>query len=1789
MEAIAVVGLGCVLPNALRASDFWTSVAAGRVSLSKVPARAWNHALYFHPDRSVADKTHCELGGFITDFVFDWRKYKVPPSDAQQVNPLQWMILEAGTQALSEVRNIPKESTSIILGATGLGWQRDSGMRIRLEDMLDAVRQSTEFRALPSSRQKELLELTAQRMREQLKEVSEDNVVGASASVACGRINMHFDLKGLHYSVDAGFASSLAALDLAVRGLRDGEFDLAVTGGVSEMLTPLELIAFSKMGGLSSQGLVLPFAERADGTLLGEGVAMLALKRLSDAERDGDTIYALVRGVGGSSDGRGKSLVAPRSEGQAMAMRRALEDAGVEPGSVQYVECHATGTQVGDASEVRALASVYTGAQTGSIALGSVKANIGHLRAGAGAAGLLKAVLSLHHGQIPPQPGVEHVNSKLELERTPFFVPHKAQPFRTGSVPRAAVSSFSFGGNNFHAVLEAYRPAGTPRKMPVASARAPQEPLAIIGLGGMFPGASNVKEFWQRLLEGHDATREIPRERWDIERYYDPERKDKAYTKLGCFLDELPKPSMEMRIPPAAWASLDPSHVLMLLCADEALKDAGFAPDKWNRDRVGMSFAFLPYQGKKFLADTRIHWAEFAHELRQTLEKSGLPADKREAVLRAAEEHYKKELPPITEDSLTGFLGSLNAGRIAHHYDFHGPHLVTDSACASAHSALHAAWKMLQHREADVVLTGGVWADMLPEFFIAACRFNALSAHGSHPFSSKADGFIPGEGAGVFVLKRLSDAERDGDSIHAVIRSVAGSSDGKGRSVLAPSEEGEATAMRRALAAARIPAMSVDLVECHGTGTALGDVTEARATAAAYSEGRTRPILLGTVKSNIGHLNAAAGTAGMMKATLALKNAFIPRSLKSEPHNPKIPAGAQVADTAHAWPQPADGGPRRVGVSAFGVGGANFHTILEEYRPSPKRPEPKKDDGSSDAGEPRLVAVAGADARACVERLDALCAWQGPLEDTRETPVGAFRVAITARSREELRKKRDHLRKAVEAGGELEFLAQSGIFAAGPDSPLRGATVAITFPGQGGQYANMLRPLAQAYPVVQRTLDEADRVYLRLTGRTLTGSFYTDDPKGYRQNDEDIHAAVFLVNVALFRLLLAHGIHADFLIGQSAGELAALVASGSISLDEGLRAIHSRTVAVLEMPTEDPGQMAALACPSEEVPELLAGLPGYATLAADNGPRACIVSADRQALPVLVERCTARGIECTVLAVSHGYHSELIGQARPAYQRVLEQLHFHKPSVCLISTIDAAPYGERPTHAYPAFLASQFVEPVRLRQALELAHKRGARLFIEAGPKWSLTQFTRETLKGKTHGAIASIHPKVGDMEQFKRLVGHAFVNGVGTLTANDGTPATAADVETALLQLPLEGLLEPASAMKVAIALGEEFGVDASVARIEDLRTFDSIIALVERLRAGAPASASAPVSTAAPVAPPPVPVLDAPEQDPEALEAEVRAVLLDNVVDKTGYPEDMLELELDLEADLGIDTVKQVDIFTRTREHFGVPRDPNRSLRDFNTLRKVIDHIVERVLTTAAAANAQPKARPSAPPAAASAPPVATPEELRASAHSRAPAPAAARPSTSPAPTAAVLSPAAFSAEGREELSEQVRAVLMRNVVEKTGYPEDMLELELDLEADLGIDTVKQVDIFTRTREHFGVPRDPNRSLRDFNTLRKVIDHIVERVQSSSATERAATAVHSAAASVSPAQVDPKGRSGQGGPRSVREALLALDLRRTGVKPEEIRKLGEAMSSALGTTAPDTGKVRTLGELAQHLVKEH
>jgi acyl transferase domain-containing protein len=1574
---IAVVGVGCVLPDAVGAAAFWQNLLDGRSALREIEDPAWMS--YFSADSNAEDRFYSLVSARIRKYSFDWKAFRIPPADVEQINPMQLMILDAGAQALGAVKQLPKETTGIIVGATGLGWQRDSGLRIRLAEMCEALAACDDLSQLPARQRDAIVAATRQALDARLKPVSEDNVVNASASVAAGRINMHFDLRGPHFAVDAGFASSLAALDTGVRLLRDGTLDLALVGGASELLTPLELVAFAKLGGLARTKLA-PFDAAAEGTLLGEGTALFALKRLDDAVRDGETIRAVVRGVGGSTDGRGKALVAPLADGQALAMRRAYADGDVEPSTVGFVECHATGTQVGDASEVRALATVF-GAQPHAVALGSAKPFVGHLRGGAGAVGMLRAVLALEHRQIPAQINFATPNPALELDATPFYVPTRLQrlePVGGAAVARAAVSAFGFGGNNFHAVLEAFdtrtppparpRSATTPPARPRSATTAPaREPIAIVGMGGSFPTGGDVASFWQSLVDGRDATREIPPERWSIDRHYDPDaaRRDTSYTRIGCFLPRLPEADPRWRIPPAALRTVDPGQLLVLRAAEEALADARFDAARWDRDRVGVMLAFLPYQGKKFLADIRVNFREFARELEAALAAAGVERATARSIVADTERRFKAGLPPISEDTMIGYLGSINAARVARQFGFHGPHFVVDSACASTHAALLTAVNALRQRTCDAVLSGGVWCDMQPEFFIAACRFQALSARGSRPFSDGADGFIPGEGAGIFVLRRLEDAERDGERIHAVLRSVAGSSDGRGRSVLAPKPEGEAMAMQRAIAEAGVAPDEVDYVECHGTGTALGDVTEIDACTRAYGERRARPLLVGSVKSNIGHLNAAAGVPALVKATIAVRDGVLPPSLKSQPPSSKIDFArgpVRVVSELTRWEAPP-GRPRRAGISGFGVGGSNMHMIVEQYLPRSQPSPATTRDGAAIAtgrAEPPLLSIAAAqapDLAGCVELLQVLAreaagkrgddylALLAHSQDAAARSTSGQRVAVVAARPEELSRRVELLRAVVARNGAPAPLQAQGVFVGRPDAAVK---VAVAFPGQGGQYANMLRDAMAMFPSIRGTLDEIDEHYRALCGRALSAAFLVDDAARWKQSDEDIHCAVFAVNVALYRLLVEYGLRADAAMGQSAGDLAALVAADVLPIADGLRAMRERTLAVLRLQTTDPGQMVALACGVERAAELIRELPGYAAIAADNAPSACIVSADGLAMTELLQRAGDAGIEATVLAVSHGYHSQLIAGACVPYRRVLSSLQFAPPRFDVVSSITGASIRGLTPAEYPAQLERQYVEPVRLRPAVETLYASGVRLFVECGPKWPLTAFIGQILGSRPHVAQATLHPKVGEVEQLQRALACLFVHGAGRLRPLAG--AEPAPTRQASSSRPVmsrsrkpsrDDLLDLLRNMQALIgefiARYEAHDGDDGPAASDDASTAAPI--------AAAPAARPAGTASAADDGDDTVIERDARPRAASGTFEDVRAFFVGRLVEKTGYPEDMLDLDLDLEADLGIDTVKQVAIMSETRAHFGLDVDQAFKLRDHNTIRKFVDYLVKRL----------------------------------------------------------------------------------------------------------------------------------------------------------------------------------------------------------------------------------------------------
>jgi acyl transferase domain-containing protein len=470
---VAIVGISAIVPGAADVRTFWENTLRGVDAIVEVPADRWDWRLYYDPDPKAADKIVSKWGGFVPDIPFDPLRYGMPPSSLPSIEPMHLLTLEAVRAALDDAgyrdRPFPRERTAVVLGAGGGAAQLAMGYAFRSYlPMLDAVAPGAGREAL-------------ERCGARLPEWTEDSFAGILLNVAAGRVANRFDLGGANYTVDAACGSSLAAAALAVRELESGAADMVILGGADTVQNPFTYLAFSKTQAFSPRGRCRPFDASADGIVISEAVAVVVLKRLADAERDGDRIYAVIKGLGASSDGRAKGLTAPRTEGQVRALRRAYAKAGVAPATVGYVEAHGTGTAAGDLAEVEALTEVFAGdrAPRNRCALGSVKSLIGHTKCAAGLAGLINAALALHHAVLPPTIGVVEPNPRANLDESPFHISVRARPWlhADGDYPRrAGVSAFGFGGTNFHAVLEAY--TGTPGEPPAPVRGWPAELLA---------------------------------------------------------------------------------------------------------------------------------------------------------------------------------------------------------------------------------------------------------------------------------------------------------------------------------------------------------------------------------------------------------------------------------------------------------------------------------------------------------------------------------------------------------------------------------------------------------------------------------------------------------------------------------------------------------------------------------------------------------------------------------------------------------------------------------------------------------------------------------------------------------------------------------------------------------------------------------------------------------------------------------------------------------------------------------------------------------------------------------------------------------------------------------------------------------------------------------------------------------------------------------------------------------------------------------------------------------------
>jgi acyl transferase domain-containing protein/NAD(P)-dependent dehydrogenase (short-subunit alcohol dehydrogenase family) len=924
---IAVVGLACRFPGAKNAEEFWDNILRDVDAVQKLPLSRFHRARYYDPKIGSYGKSYSDRGGLIDDHPFEAAEFGLSPKVVESTDIAHLWSLEVARDAFLDAgldrSALAGKNASVVLGhARGSMLTADMAYATAVEGLLDSIDDTF---LSPASKQQVIERVHASYPRR-----TEDGGIGTMTSGLAGLISHTFKLTGRHMVVDAACASSFAALDITMRALQRGRIDLALTGGASYS-QELSVIMFAQSRALSPDGSY-PFDRRANGFISSDGIGFFVLKRLDDALRDGDRIRAVIRGVGGSCDGKGRALWAPRKEGQILAMKRALESSRVDPRTIDLIEAHATSTPLGDRTELEAIEACFgeaVNARGRKILIGSVKGNIGHTREAAGAAGLTKAILAIEKRVLPPTGNFREPSPEIPWADLSCEVSTKARAWDAHDVRRAGVSAFGIGGLNYHVIVEEARASERRRSSKAKPTSGPLD-VAIVGVGGVFPGAKTADEFWANLAARKDVMCEVPVARWKKEIYH--QAGDRApyrtYSKRGAFVEGFAANWRRYKVPPKLVERNDPLQFMLLESALDALEDAKIDLEKIDRGRVAVIMGSV--FGSDFALELSL--AIRSEELAETI------AEFAPGKAAGALERLRARLPEINEDSSGSFSSSTLASRTSKTLDLMGPAYAIDAACASSLASLEAACELLATGAVDLAIYGGGDRAMRVQRYEGYCQFFALSKTDcARPFDARADGFLPGEGAAVLVLKRLEDAKKDGDRIYAVVKGIGSSGDSEKKSMHRASARGLAQAIDRALDEAAIDPSTIGFVECHGAGTPVGDRVEAEALATAYgTKSRKTPLVLGSVKSNLGHTQGAAGAMAILKTALALDRGEVPPTAAFESPHPEHHFEHGLRVNAKVEPFPSVGPVRRAGVSSMGLAGINYHVVLEA--PSPTQP-----------------------------------------------------------------------------------------------------------------------------------------------------------------------------------------------------------------------------------------------------------------------------------------------------------------------------------------------------------------------------------------------------------------------------------------------------------------------------------------------------------------------------------------------------------------------------------------------------------------------------------------------------------------------------------------------------------------------------------------------------------------------------------------------------------------------------------------------------------------------------------
>jgi len=857
-----------------------------------------------------------------------------------------------------------------------------------------------------------------------------------------------------------------------------------------------------------------------------------------------------------------------------------------------------------------------------------------------------------------------------------------------------------------------------------------REPIAIVGMSCRFPGGGNSPDqYWEILKNGVDATSEIPADRWDKDAYYDPDPQvpGKMYTVRGGFLD-IPVDRFDaafFRISPKEAHGLDPQQRLLLEVGWEAIEDAGIDIDALAGTQTGVFIGIC------------------ADDYTQAHRHSG---------------HHER----MDAYSLTGSSFSTAAGRLSYMFGLEGPNMPIDTACSSTLVACHLACQSLRQKESNLVLVGGVNLILVPEIHIGFSKLQALSPDGRcKTFDAAADGYARGEGCAVIVLKRLSDALADGDRILALIKGSAVNQDGKSNGLTAPNGLAQQAVIRQALGNAGLDAADIQYIEAHGTGTPLGDPIELEAMGEVFrkTHSAAAPLLVGSAKTNIGHTEASAGLAGLVKVVQALRQEAIPPNVHFRDPNPYVPwdeLPVEIPTELTPWPRSAK--PRRAGISSFGYSGTNTHVILEEAPlPSPgeitaTRPaylltlSAQSDQALADLASRYIDFLSGKTAAELADICSSAHRDRFHLDE---------RLAIIGASPEEVeRKLAEYLRDRSTAAVLRDSVVN------GPDA----SKVAFLFTGQGAQYAGMGKQLYDAQPTFRQTIDYCDQVLRGELEEPLLEVLFPE--KGVVEGrmsrlDETAYTqpALFALEYALAQLWKSWGIEPALVMGHSVGEYVAACIAGVFSLEDGLRLIAARGRLMQALPAG--GAMVSAQATEEQIEAAIEPHRDTVSIAAINGPRSIVFSGEGRAVQEVVEVLQSQSIKTRDLTVSHAFHSPLMEPMLAEFERIARTVAYASPRIGMVSNLTSGLVDGDMLSA--DYWCRHIREAVRFAASMESLHQQGTEIFLEIGPQPTLLGMGRRCLPEEVGLWLPSLRKGREDWGQLLHSLASLYVQG-GTI-----------------------------------------------------------------------------------------------------------------------------------------------------------------------------------------------------------------------------------------------------------------------------------------------------------------------------------------------------------------------------------------------------------------------------------------